>query len=205
MAACAAGRNRSAGDIQRQRAVDHHHPSGRKIIRPEHASGQLLERLAAHWASYTAFLASFWYAGVIWLNHRAVFARVRYCDRSLHLANLFLLLTAALIPFPTTILSTAIQSGSEFDAKVAVTLYAGIAGAMCLAWLVVFHVLTIHSYLIEDEVDSEFFPKERFRATLGIILYAIAGIVGWLSTPNLTLLIFLALPVFYGVTSEGLT
>jgi uncharacterized membrane protein len=45
------------------------------------------------------FLASFCYAGVIWLNHRAVFARVRYCDRSLHLANLFLLLTSALIPF----------------------------------------------------------------------------------------------------------
>jgi hypothetical protein len=29
-----------------------------------------------------------------------VFAGVRYCDRSLHLANLFLLLTSALIPLP---------------------------------------------------------------------------------------------------------
>src|SRR5258708_2825461 len=176
-----------------------------EIIRPEHASGQLLERLAAQWASYIAFLASFWYAGVIWLNHRAVFARVRYCDRSLHLANLFLLLTAALIPFPTTILSAAIQSGNEFDARVAVTLYAAIAGSMCLSWLVVFHVLSIHPYLVEDGVSSDFFPKERFRAWLGVILYAIAGLAGWLSTPRLALLVFLALPVFYGITSEGLT
>ena len=60
-----------------------------EIVRPEYASGQLLEKLTAQWASYIAFLASFCYAGVIWLNHRAVFARVRYCDRSLHLANLF--------------------------------------------------------------------------------------------------------------------
>lgn len=56
-----------------------------EIVRPEYASGQLLEKLAAQWASYIAFFASFCYAGVIWLNHRAVFARVRYCDRSLHL------------------------------------------------------------------------------------------------------------------------
>src|SRR5580704_12120207 len=68
-----------------------------EILRPEYASGQLLEKLTAQWASYIAFLASFCYAGVIWLNHRAVFARVRYCNRSLHLANLFLLLTSALI------------------------------------------------------------------------------------------------------------
>jgi uncharacterized membrane protein len=176
-----------------------------EIVRPEYASGQLLEKLAAQWASYIAFLASFCYAGVIWLNHRAVFARVRYCDRSLHLANLFLLLTSALIPFPTAILSTAIQSGNEFDAKVAVTLYAATAGTMCLSWLVVFHVLSIHPHLLEDGVNPDFFPKERFRAALGIILYAIAGAAGWLSTAKLALLIFLALPVFYGITSEGLT
>ena len=175
-----------------------------EIVRPEHAPGQLLDKLTAQWASYIAFLASFCYASVIWLNHRAVFARVRYCDRSLHLANLFLLLTSALIPFPTAILSTAIQSGNEFDAKVAVTLYAAIAGTM-LSWLVVFRVLSIHPYLVEDGVSPDFFPKERFRAWLGVILYAIAGLAGWLSTPRLALLVFLALPVFYGITSEGLT
>jgi uncharacterized membrane protein len=171
-----------------------------EIVRPEYPSGQLLQKLAAQWASYIAFLASFCYAGVISLNHRAVFARVRYCDRSLHLANLLLLLTSALIPFPT-----AIQSGNEFDARVAVALYAIIAGAMCLSWLVVFHVLSIHPYLVDDGVDPDFFPKERFRATLGIILYAAAGVAGWLSTSKVALLIFLALPVFYGITSEGLT
>ena len=176
-----------------------------EIVRPEHASGHLLEKLAEQWASYIAFLASFCCTGVIWLNHRAVFARVRYCDRSLHLANLFLLLTSALIPFPTAILSAAIQSGNEFDARVAVALYAAIAGAMCLSWLVVFHVLSIHPYLVEDGVSPDFFPKERFRAWLGVALYTVAGLAGWLSTPRLALLIFLALPVFYAITSEGLT
>jgi hypothetical protein len=106
------------------------------------------------------------------------------------------LLTSALIPFPTAILSAAIQGGNEFDARVAVALYATIAGTMCLSWLVVFHVLSNHPYLLEDGVNPDFFPKERFRATLGVILYAIAGVAGWLSTSKVSLLIFLALPVF---------
>jgi hypothetical protein len=86
-----------------------------------------------------------------------------------------------------------------------VTLYAGIAGSMCLAWLIVFHVLSIHSYLLDDDIDPDFFPKERLRAALGVVLYAVAGVAGWLSTPKLAMLIFLALPIFYGITSEGLT
>jgi hypothetical protein len=76
---------------------------------------------------------------------------------------------------------------------------------MCLSWLVVFHLLSIRPYRVEDGVDPDFFPKERFRATLDVVLYAIAGVAGWLSSSKIALLIFLALPVFYGITSEGLT
>jgi hypothetical protein len=75
---------------------------------------------------------------------------------------------------------------------------------MCLSWLVVFHVPSIRPCLVEDDVDPDLF-KERFRATLGVVLYAIAGVAGWLSSPKIALLIFLAWPVFYGLTSEGLT
>jgi hypothetical protein len=85
-------------------------------------------------------LASFRFVGVIWLNHLAVFARVCYCDRSLHLANLFLLLTSALIPFPTAVLSAAIQSGSR-----------GHHGSSCFTFSV-----------RKDGVEPDFFPKERF-------------------------------------------
>lgn len=175
-----------------------------EIIRPEHPPGQLLNKLIEQWASYIAFLASFSYTGVIWLNHRAVFARVRYCDRGLHLANLFLLLTSGLIPFPTAILSSSIQIGDDFDARIAVVLYAAIAGNMCLAWLILFHILSIRHWLVEDRISPDFFPKERLRAMLGVVSYTVAGVAG-LSMPKLALVIFLALPVFYGITSEGLT
>src|ERR1700730_2014019 len=156
------------------------------------------------WPNYVTFLASFFYVGIIWLNHRAVFSRVRYCNRSLHLANLILLLTSALIPFPTAILSAALQTDSARDATVAVEFYAAIGGLMCLSWLLVFHVLSINPHLLEAHVEPTFFPQERHRGLLGFVLYALAGMIGWLYSPTLALMIFLALPVFYGITSEGL-
>ncbi len=175
-----------------------------EIVRPDHEAGHLLDKLVAQWPNYVAFLASFCYVGVIWLNHRAIFSRVRYCDRALHIANLFLLLTSALIPFPTALLSFALQHGNPFDAQVAVALYALISGLMCLAWLSLFHILTIRPYLLEKGIDPSFFPKERLRAWAGVGLYSFAGALGWIWSPLSALVIFLALPVFFGVTSEGL-
>jgi uncharacterized membrane protein len=174
------------------------------IVRPDYVPGHLLEKLLAQWANYIAFLASFLYVGIIWLNHRAVFSRVRYCNRSLHMANLILLLTSGLIPFPTAVLSTALQTGSQLDAIVAVEFYAGIGGLMCLSWLLLFHVLSVNPHLLEAHVEPTFFPQERHRAVAGCVLYALAGMAGWLYSPPLALVIFLALPAFYGVTSEGL-
>jgi uncharacterized membrane protein len=174
------------------------------IVRPDYMPGHLLEKLLEQWPNYIAFLASFFYVGIIWLNHRAVFSRVRYCNRSLHLANLFVLLTSGLIPFPTAVLSTALQIGSPGDAIVAVEFYSAIGGLMCLSWLVVFHILSINPHLLESHVEPTFFPQERHRALLGFVLYLLAGMIGWLYSPNLALGIFLALPIFYGITSEGL-
>lgn len=174
------------------------------IVRPQYEPGHLLHQLLAQWADYIAFLASFCYVGIIWLNHRAVFSRVRYCNRSLHLANLLLLLASGLIPFPTAVMSTALQYGNASDSRAAVELYATVGGLMCLCWLLVFHVLSRNPHLLEPHVERTFFPKERHRAILGIVAYVLAGVTGWLVAPLLALAIFLLLPVFYGITSEGL-
>jgi uncharacterized membrane protein len=174
------------------------------IVRPEYEPGHLLEKLQAQWPNYIAFLASFSYVGIIWLNHRAVFSRVRYCSRSLHLANLLLLLTSALIPFPTALLSTALQHEGPADASVAIVLYAAIGCLMCLSWLLLFHVLSINPHLIEPHIERTFFPRERHRALVGVALYILGGITGWVLSPMLALICFLGLPIFYGITSEGL-
>jgi hypothetical protein len=48
------------------------------------------------------------------------------------------------------------------------------------------------------------FGSERTRAIIGIITYSLAGLVGALWLPAVALVAFVAVPAFYGLTSEGL-
>src|SRR5262245_358708 len=99
---------------------------------------------------------------------RPLLARVRFRDRSLHFATMFLLLTSALIPFPTAVLSAALLNNNPFDASV-VTLYGGLGRVMCFSWLILFHMLSVHRYLLEDNVDQSFFRKRAIaRALVGV-------------------------------------
>ena len=76
------------------------------------------------WGAYIAYVSSFLYIGVIWLNHHNAFTRIHRIDRNLQWANLGLLFTTALLPFPTAVLSSALQSGGTADRRTAVVLYA---------------------------------------------------------------------------------
>jgi hypothetical protein len=87
---------------------------------------------------------------------------------------------------------------------VAVAFYALIGALLCASWLAFFHYLAQHDDLLEDEVSERHFPAERVRALAGIVLYAAAGLIGYLVAPLAGLVIFVVLPVFYAVTSAGL-
>ncbi|MGW4464978.1 TMEM175 family protein [Micromonospora sp. NPDC004704] len=171
---------------------------------PQVESGHLLSGLLAQWPAYGAYFASYVYVAVVWLNHKATFNRIRTADRGLHWANLFVLFTTALLPFPTAVVSHALQEHNQQDQRVAVAFYALVGALVCASWLVFFHYLTRHRELLEDGVHDRLYPAERLRALIGIILYVIAGLLGYLVAPIAGLGIFLLLPVFYGVTSAGL-
>jgi uncharacterized membrane protein len=167
--------------------------------------GHLLPELLARWPTYLAYLASFLYVGVNWLNHKAVFDHIRQMDRGLHWANLGILSTVALLPFPTAVIAEAIQLGTAVDIRTAVGLYGLVGALVCASWLVFFHELHRHSQLVSDQVRDGFYGRERIRALAGVLLYAVAAAVGDLATPVGALVIFVLLPVFYGITSHGLT
>ena len=169
---------------------------------PEFESGRLFHDLVNLWGAYIAYISSFLYIGVIWLNHHAAFTRIDRIDRGLQWANLSLLFTTALLPFPTAVLSSALQSGGTSDRRTAVVLYAIVAGAMAAAWLGLFRRLANHPELTGGEEGAALFRRDRGRAWLGIGSYGVAACVG-LIYPVAALPFFLALPVFYALTSEG--
>jgi uncharacterized membrane protein len=170
---------------------------------PQHRPGDLVGALLRQWPAYLGYITSFVYIAVIWLNHHAAFKRIRYIDRRLHIANLAVLCTTALLPFPTAVLSSTLQASNVVDQRGAVALYALVAALMCASWTVFFHVLTVRPELAEEDVAEGFFREDRMRGIIGVVLYAVAGALGYLVAPPLALVVFLALPNFYGATADG--
>ena len=170
---------------------------------PETEPGGLLVALLDEWPTYLAYAASYTYLAVIWLNHKAAFTRIQEMDRGLQWANLWILATLALVPWPTAVIAETARTGNLADERVAVALYAIVGALLCLSWLVFFSHLARHPDLTKEEVDDSYFARERPRALIGVVLYLAAGTAGVLIHPLVASVIFLVLPAFYGLTSHG--
>ncbi|MEB3034017.1 TMEM175 family protein [[Mycobacterium] nativiensis] len=173
---------------------------------PAHAPGALLDGLIRQWPAYLGYVASFGYVAVIWLNHHQAFAAIKHVDKGVHLANIVLLFTTALIPFPTAVLSHAFIDGADTaDARTAVALYAGVLAAMCASWLLLFdQVNRRHGRLAQDGVDRGVFGAQRIRSVVGIIAYLAAGVTGVVWSPMVALAVFVVMPAFYAVSIPGI-
>jgi uncharacterized membrane protein len=170
---------------------------------PPHQPGQLLGALLHQWTSLLAFIVSFLYIGIVWMNHHALFARVRYVDRGLHWINMGILMTTALLPFPTAVLADAFREGDLADQRVAVALYAITAGLMSAAWLAAFPYLRDHPQLVEEDTQPDYFHLQRTRPWTGVVLYFAAAVVGAFH-PWSGIALFLVMVLYHALTSEGL-
>src|ERR1700719_738466 len=72
---------------------------------PHRNQGPLAAGLIDQWPSYVAYLLSFFFVGIIWLNHHRMFTLIKKSDDGLMLLNLLLLLGVSVVPFPTAVLA----------------------------------------------------------------------------------------------------
>lgn len=174
-----------------------------EIHRPDTAPGGLAAALVHAWPSYAAYVLAFLYVGVIWINHHALFQRLRYIDARFLWINLGILGTSALVPFPTGVLAGAFETGSPADQRAAVVAYAMVAGLMSAAWLPVFPYLQHHRHLAHPHVRATEFRRQYSRPIVGIVSYAVAAVLGWFVSPPLACVIFLGMVIYHAWTSQG--
>jgi uncharacterized membrane protein len=175
-----------------------------EIGRPEVGHGNLGSELLHQWPEYLAYVISFLYIGVIWLNHHALFASIRQVDFGLNLINLGILGTSALIPFPTGVLASSLVEGSHADQQAAVVLYGIVGALMSAAWLPVFPYLQRHSDLLVDPSEAQLFRAQRSRPWVGVISFGVAALVGYFLSPVIAILLFVWMIAYHAATSEGL-
>ena len=86
----------------------------------------LREALAREWPAYLAYATSFLTVGSVWIAHHSLFSRLRLIDPTLLRLNLLLLMTAAFLPFPTSVLAQALHHGGTAE-RTAVVFYGAAA------------------------------------------------------------------------------
>lgn len=170
---------------------------------PAFDDGKLSTALATLWPSLTAFLFSFTYIGIIWLNHHSLFNHIKYVDRNVHWINLGILATTVLLAFPTAVVADAFRKGNEADKGVAVSLYAVSAGLMSLSWIPVFEYFKMHPELLEGHSSTEYFRSQRIRPWIGIICYGLAAVIGQV-LPLFGIFIFFLMIIYHACTSDGI-
>jgi len=82
------------------------------LVDPKAGSG-LAGQLISGWHSYAAYAISFSTIVVIWVNHHAVTDSIERFDRRLLFINGLLLMTVAVVPFPTGLLAHYLQAGHD--------------------------------------------------------------------------------------------
>jgi uncharacterized membrane protein len=149
-------------------------------VPPITEGGDLAHELAAEWPSYFAYLVSFLVIGIIWINHHAMFALVSKVDRRALFANLGLLLTISVIPFPTRLLAEYLL---EPDAATAAVVYSATMVAMSVAFGGLWFALTRDARLLHHPIDAASRRRSIQRFTVGGIVYAATIGISFVSAP----------------------
>lgn len=174
------------------------------LVVPAHAPGGLARALGDLWPAYVAYLGSFLFVGVSWVNHHSLFRRIRAVDAGFLWVNMVLLLTIVPTPFPTAVLANALGDGNAADSRTAAALYGIVLALHAVGWTVILQYSWRHPTLLHRKSDAKFLRMDSLRAPFGLIVYGGAGALGYFVSPVIALAIFVALPIFYGLTAEGL-
>jgi uncharacterized membrane protein len=166
-------------------------------------AGGALRALLAEWPSYLSYLATFLTVALVWMNHHALFTRIRWVDQRLQWINIGILLGICLTPFPNALVAEAMRTGLTSEAaKAAAGAYGFVFMMMTLPWIFIWERLARRPELLRPPYTAAWARRERIRGALGATVYA-AGIgIAWLS-PLVAMGLFLSLALFYAVTARG--
>ncbi len=165
---------------------------------PHDAAGGpgLLRALAAQWPAYLAFVTSFAFIGIMWINHHRLFTLIKRSDNLLLVFNGLLLLGVTFVPFPTAVLAEYIPRDGG---HVAAAVYSGTYTVLAVFFNLLWHHASGKNRLLDRKADPSMVEAITRGYSFGPLLYFLSFVLAFVSVPaslvmNLGLAIFFALP-----------
>jgi len=161
---------------------------------PAAGSGNLSVQLLRQWPSYFAFVFSFAFIGIMWINHHRLFSHIKRSDNGLLFLNLLLLLGVCAVPFPTAVLA---QHLGQSDQRAAAILYHGTYFVIAVFFNILWRYASGNS--LGKDVDAAAANKISAQYAVGPLLYLVCIALTWVSVAaslllNVALAVFFALP-----------
>ena len=156
--------------------------------------GRLGSALLHQWPSYFAFLLSFAFIGIMWVNHHRLFNHIRRSDNRLMFLNLLLLLGVTFVPFPTSLLAAHLRGS---DSRVAAAVFNGTYVMIAIFFNILWHHAVDYGLLDAATLESARAISKQYA--VGPISYLVCLGLTWISVPlslalNIALAVFFALP-----------
>jgi uncharacterized membrane protein len=156
-------------------------------------TNHLAAALLGLWPQLLAYTISTLLIGLIWANHRAMFAHLKRTNRMTNFLNVMLLSNVAFLPFPTAVLSRAISSAEGLP--IAAFFY----GFMLFVGGLFYNALWFYGRRLNPATDEQARIHARsisVRYMIGPTTYLIAALMSFVS-PWLSIALYVALIVFF--------
>jgi uncharacterized membrane protein len=164
---------------------------------PDVGSASLAHALGRQWPADVSYVVSFVTIGIIWVNHHNLMRHIDHADRGLLFLNVLFLMTVAVLPYPTALVSHYARTS---NASTAALVYGGTMVTMALLFNALWHY-SIRGRLLVAGAD----PREISGITRsylpGPALYLTGTLVA-LVDADASLVIYAVIAAFYVASSS---
>ncbi len=164
--------------------------------------------LAQMWPGFVSFVLSFFFIGIMWINHHRLFVHIEKADDLLMAVNLLLLLGVVFVPYPTELMAASITMLDTSYSRDVAIFYNATYLVLGLLYNLLWWVCEKRKLL--DTSRGHEHQHGRFRQYIvGPLVYALSLLMTWWSVPvslvmNASICIFFLLPArrFKGLRHE---